>query len=181
MKQQLLTEQQVQDAFLSHPSQANFEAVFRHFYTPLCSYACKYVGEPLLAEEVVSDVLMKVWQKREELAIQTSLKSFLFASTRNRAIDYLRKYQKAHLHRHEIEPQHAVDTICPERQVIASEMHATLQQAINNLPPQGKNIFQMSRDEGLKYREIAEKLDLSIKTVETHMRRSLIALRAAVA
>lgn len=163
----------------SHDRKA-FEQLFHRHYDSLRAYAYRIVGSDELAEEVVCDVMVKLWSKRHSLTLYSTLKAYLLRATRNQAIDYLRR-QAQLPYTYEaggIDQDHVPS---PEEEIIFSETRGRLHEAIAALPPQGQHIFRLSRDEGLKYREIAEQLNISIKTVETHMRRSLIFLRREMA
>jgi RNA polymerase sigma-70 factor, ECF subfamily len=158
-------------------SQKAFDALFQNYYEPLCRFACSLLDSAELAEEVVADVFIKIWKNKENLHIQTSLKAYLMASVRNRSIDYLRKQV-----RHQTESDDGIKDLAandnsPEDYTITSELEQIIESAIDQLPPQGRIIFRMSRDQGLKYHEIADRMQISIKTVETHMVRSLKFLR----
>ncbi len=158
-------------------SQKAFDALFKEQYQPLCRFAYSLLDSVELAEEVVADVFIKIWKNKENLQIQTSLKAYLMASVRNRSIDYLRKQL-----RHQTESDEGVKDLAtnyssPEEQAISAELEQIIESAIDQLPPQGRIIFRMSRDQGLRYQEIADQMQISIKTVETHMVRSLKTLR----
>ncbi len=154
-----------------------FEHLFNRFYPLLCQQVYSIVSCEHRAEEIVSDVFMKMWNNRHRLHIRSSLKAYLFTAVRNQAIDYLRKQAKHRKIDGELNRAVEAPYGSPEEEVIFEEVHSIVESAIDSLPPQGRHIFRLSRDEGLKYREIACQLNISIKTVETHMRRSLIFLR----
>ena len=162
-------------------SYKDFETIYKHYYEFLCHYAWKFVNEKELAEEVVSEVFYKLWKNKEKINVKTSFRSYIFIAVRNQAFDYLRKVKKINY----IEDTEALksgmtDRHSPLEEVIFKEIYINLEKAIENLPHQCRMIFRMSRDEGLRYREIAEQLDISIKTVETQMGRALKKLRKVV-
>jgi RNA polymerase sigma-70 factor (ECF subfamily) len=154
-----------------------FGYLFRQYYKPLCRQACHIVSCTYRSEEIVSDVLLKLWNNRRQLAINTSLNAYLFAAVRNQAIDYLRHQARHRRLVANIDTAMESGDGSPEDAIIFSEVNRMVERAIDALPPRGRHIFRLSRDRGLKYKEIAELLNISIKTVETHMRRSLIFLR----
>lgn len=148
-----------------------YEEVFRKYYQSLCLFALKYVRGPDEAEEIVQEMFVKIWQKKESLAVTTSLKSYLYQAVRNACLNHLKhinvklEYQKR-----------AIDTSSTANAgdtLVALELEARITETLNKLPPERKKIFLMSRNEGLKYREIAEKLNISIKTVENQMSKAL--------
>lgn len=155
----------------------NFEQLFHHYYEPLCRFAFSLVDSVEMAEEIVSDVFVKIWKKQENLAIKTSLRAYLFTSVRNQSIDYLRKAVRQRTQPAEICSSFPSNYDSPEERTISSELEVFIEAAIDALPPQGRKIFRLSRDNGMKYHEIADHLHISIKTVETHMGRSLKYLR----
>jgi RNA polymerase sigma-70 factor (ECF subfamily) len=154
-----------------------FQELFRIFYKPLCRYCRKFVNTMDVAEEVVGDVFYAIWKNRARYEIQTSAISYLFTATRNRAYDHLRKLQRDRSV--ELERAAHITTTEPSCQdtLEANEIQSHLQEAINLLPTSCRKIFQMSRDLGMKYQEIADALGLSIKTVETQMGRALKQIR----
>jgi RNA polymerase sigma-70 factor (ECF subfamily) len=158
-------------------SQKAFDALFREQYQPLCRFAYSLLDSVELAEEVVADVFIKIWKHKENLQIQTSLKAYLMASVRNRSIDYLRKQLRHQTESDEEIKELAANYSSPEEHTISAELEQIIESAIDQLPPQGRIIFRMSRDQGLRYQEIADQMQISIKTVETHMVRSLKTLR----
>jgi len=158
-------------------TEQNFEQLFHQYYEPLCRFALSLVDSIEMAEEVVSDVFVKIWKNQENLAIKTSLRAYLFISVRNQSIDYLRKAVRQRTQPAEICSSFPSNYDSPEERTISSELEVFIEAAIDALPPQGRKIFRLSRDNGMKYHEIAAYLHISIKTVETHMGRSLKFLR----
>lgn len=154
-----------------------YKKLFYSFYPVLCEKAASIVSCQQKAEEIVSDVFIKIWLNRDQLTIKSSLPAYLHMAVRNQSIDYLRRWAKRRMINGELPPDSDSGYSSPEEYLIFSETNQEVQDAIEALPPRGRHIFKLSRDEGLKYQEIADKLNISIKTVETHMRRSLIFLR----
>lgn len=148
-----------------------YEEVFRKYYQSLCLFALKYVKDPDEAEEIVQEMFVRIWQKKESLAVTTSLKSYLYQAVRNACLNHLKhnnvklEYQKRAIDA--TSAANAGDTL------VALELEARITETLNKLPPERKKIFLMSRNEGLKYREISEKLNISIKTVENQMSKAL--------
>ena len=155
-----------------------FESVFHEYYVPLCIHARRYVVEPAIAEEVVQDMFFKMWERREGLVINTSLNSYLYKAVTNHSLNFLR-YDK-HLKKYQEFVGFQTDNSQSEsaHEVL---MHSDLQRKLNKLvlqmPERRRMIFEMSRFEGLKYAEIADKLKISIKTVEGQMSKALEFMR----
>ncbi len=153
----------------------SFEKLFRQYFPGLCAYAYKFTGDVDSAEEVVQNVFIQLWEKRTELNIQTSFKSYLFRAVHNRCLNLKRNeaVRVKHHQQHQDEREES-EFFDP---AIASDIKQRLYEAIGKLPPQRARIFRMSRFEALSYREIAEKLELSPKTVEAQMGKALKQLR----
>jgi len=156
-----------------------FEQVFRESYRPLAAYAFRFVRELPTAENIVQDVFLKLWQNRHQLVITTSLVHYLFRSVRNHCLNHLDKnkvrseYLRMQLNRTEDEEDFSA--FYPEIGLLEK-----IETAILALPAKRQEIFRMAREEGLKYREIADQLNLSVKTVETQMTLALKQLRDAL-
>lgn len=155
--------------------ESGFETIFRQFFPGLCAYANRFTSDMDAAEEVVQTVFIHLWEKRTELNIQTSLKSYLFRAVHNRCLNLKRndavRVRHHQLHQDSREQSEFFDP------AIVSDVQQRMYEAIGKLPPQRARIFRMSRFEALSYREIAEKLGLSVKTVEAQMGKALKQLR----
>ncbi len=153
-----------------------FEELFLTYYSPLVEYAYQYVDEDD-AQELVQDLMMYIWEERKRLMITTSLKSYLFVSVKNRCLNAIRnqKYRqrvKAKLYDYLSENQ--LDD--PDFYMV-NELGEKINQAISELPANYRTTFEMSRLEELSNAQIASVLDISIKTVEYRISRSLKILR----
>ncbi len=152
-----------------------FEKVFKEYYEYLCIQAFTILKDKSEAEEIVQDTFVKIWNKREDISINTSLKSYLIQSIKNTCFNQIkheqvkRNYQAEYLH-----TTKDGDTQDP---VITGELEQNIQKAIDQLPKERKKIFLMSRHRGLKYQEIADELNISVKTVENQMGKALKYLR----
>lgn len=157
-----------------------YELVFRRYYISLCGFATRFVQQPEVAEEIVQNVFLKLWEKRNHIRIETSLKSYLFRAVFNGCNNHLthikvrNKYisltQDA-ISKNEFHADPVIDSL------VFKELDENITKAIENLPTECKKIFKMSRFEGLKYAEIANQLGISVKTVETQISRALSRLR----
>lgn len=156
---------------------AAFEELFRSCFTPLCSFAQKYVGDIDEAKDIVHNVFINLWDKREEVDLNTSLKSYLFQGVYNRSMNYIRDHKK--LVKFDT-PQSEAELgqyLESKDHLESEEAEGRINRALDELPDKCREIFLMNRFDGLKYREIAKKLNISIKTVETQMSRALKTLR----
>lgn len=152
-----------------------FDRLFLALYEPLCRYAFSFLNDWEETEEVVQNVFLKLWESRSTLAIHTSLKSYLFTATHNACINQIQHYKVRQKYLDYVLAQE-LQSDTSDR-VIADELHALIEKSISDLPEQRQLIFKMSRYEGLKYKEIAEQLNISVKTVEAQMGKALSTLR----
>ncbi|XCF06887.1 RNA polymerase sigma-70 factor [Tamlana crocina] len=150
-------------------NQRALEQLFQKYYFNLCLYAKKYVVSADLAEEVVADVFFKIWQNRKTLQINTSLKSYLFVATKNLSINVVNKAKSDYLKQEIPEISADFSHLNTDESLHYNEVKIQIDQIIEELPPQRKIIFKLNRIDGLKYKEIAEKLGISVSTVQKQM------------
>ena len=154
-----------------------FENIFRKYYEALCNYASKYTKDLSVAEEVVQELFYKLWEKRNKLNINVSLKSYLYRSVYNGCLQYLNhrtieiKYENFYKKQNKEYNNNASEAIRMQ------ELNEIITSTLNSLPERCRKIFLLNRYEGLKYREIADKLSLSVKTIEANMGKALKLLR----
>ena len=150
--------------------------LFTQYFDSLCHFANSYLHDAMLSEEVVSDVFFNLWVRRKTLTINGSIKPYLFKATRNQAISYLRRPAFAHEPLEEdIRQDRALE---PDALLIHQEEQRHWQNLVDHLPTRCKLVFTLHREEDFTYREIAELLNLSEKTVENQMGKALKTLRA---
>ncbi|GAB4025344.1 RNA polymerase sigma-70 factor [Spirosoma gilvum] len=171
-----LTEQDVIEAIRTG-SERDFEAVFRQHYASLCRYACQLLTDPDEAEEEVQAMFLAIWEKREGLLITVSLKSYLYRSVHNRCLNRLKHVAVRDEHREYIHHIGEESAESPAQRMIGDELAHQIQRAIQKLPEQCRLVFTLSRFEELRYGEIAERLGISIKTVENQIGKALRILR----
>lgn len=173
-----VVDQNIFEAIRNDDRQA-FERLFREYYRPLTAYAFRFVRDLPNAENIVQDVFLKLWQNRREIVITTSLEHYLFRSIRNHSLNQL---DKAKVRSGYLKMQMETDSIHEDYTPFFPEpgLLDKIESAISALPEKRQEIFRMAREEGLKYREIADKLNLSIKTVEAQMTLALKQLREAL-
>lgn len=153
-----------------------FQALFKKYYSAMCSFARQFLFDSEMAEETVQEIFVKIWEKREQLNIETSVKHYLFRSVRNHCLNLLQheKIKKQYANKI-LEANHA--EIDPEQYFIEVDLLKRIERSIDSLPPKRKEIFRLSREQGMKYKEIADTLNISIKTVEAQMGLALKHLR----
>ncbi len=158
-----------------------FEKIFREYFKSLHAYAYTFMKDDEQAEEIVQNVFCRIWEKREQLNPDGSIKAYLYRAVHNESVNYL-KHQKTRtafrVHYNNSEEQTGGEA---SEKIMVAELDGYIQQALNELPQQCRIIFQMSRFENLKYREIADQLNLSVKTVENQMGKALKVLRTKLA
>jgi RNA polymerase sigma-70 factor, ECF subfamily len=161
--------------------EAVFDTVFRNLYAPLVRYATSLAdGNTDAAEDMVQQVFSKLWMNRGALSVQHSLKAYLYRMVHNLALNQLRG-QKTHNRYTEHQTRAMAQHATPAPDQMADDLQEQFGRALEVLPPQCRQVFELSRFQELKYREIAEHLDISIKTVETQMGKALKILRQELA
>jgi RNA polymerase sigma-70 factor (family 1) len=158
-----------------------YRELFFLFYKPLNQFASSFVRSAEMSEEIVSDVFIRLWEKRKQLEEIQNLKVYLYISTKNNSLKYLLRQQKQvaiTIDELSVEIQSIYDN--PEQLMITEEMRQRIQKAIDQLPPRCKIIYKLIREDGLKYKEVAEILDISIKTIDNQLAIALKKISAAI-
>jgi len=162
---------------LRNGEEAAYEVLFSEFYKVLTLFANKYLKDIEAAKELVQDLFVHLYERRENLDINSSLKSYLFRSTHNRCINYINSQKIRNKYAEHVNlTSDSLDNSL-EQQVSSAELEHAIYKAIGNLPPKCRSIFKMNRFEGLSNTEIADKLNLSKRTVETQISKALKILR----
>lgn len=154
-----------------------FQSVFSDCYSPLCNYALTFVKSTETSEDIVQEVFARIWENRRDLLMEESIRFYLFTAVRNNCITHLRKEKQTGLvewnDRDVVEEE-----ILPVKETGPSrDYELVLQEGIDRLPPKCREIFTLSRLSNLKYKEIAETLGISIKTVENQLGKALKIMR----
>jgi RNA polymerase sigma-70 factor (ECF subfamily) len=159
----------------------SFETMFHRFYPVLCAYAARILKKEEIAEEVVQDVFYNIWKNREELGIMVNLSAYLYRAVYNNSMFYLRKTKKEI----PLDEKWGISQPDPDKDVSeilnAEEINKIIEKTLKDLPVRTREIFTLNRFEGLKYKEIAAKLSISVKTVEASMGKALKAFRNSLA
>jgi len=154
-----------------------YETVFRKYYQALCNYACGILKDIDDAEEVVQSIFLKLWEQREVIEINVSLKSYLYRAVHNTCMNRLKHLKIQDSYRQYV-GKYLEDTFDSATDMMSkNELENRISQALEKLPEQCRIIFKMSRFEELKYQEIADKLGLSIKTIENQIGKALRIMR----
>lgn len=173
-----MNEDNVRDLYIRLKSgdENSLNSLFKRFYSPLCLYAFQFLHNKAASEEIVQDLFVKIWEIKESLNIQFSLKSYLFNSVKNKCLNYIEheKIKNKYTQKVLSEPDYEVN---PDDFFIEPDLLLRIEKSINSLPPKRGEIFRLSREKGLKYKEIALELGISVKTVEAQMGLAIKQLR----
>jgi RNA polymerase sigma-70 factor (ECF subfamily) len=155
----------------------DFEHIFRTQFPVLCNVAFNIIKNQKAAEDIVQDIFLRLWKNKDKLEAIDNYRAYLYRSTTNACIDHLKQNkQKVSLSVQHVGSSAASDHILAEK-----DLQQSIEKALDLLPPKYRAIFVLSRHEGMKYREIAEYLEISVKTVENQMGIALCKLRDALA
>ncbi|GAB4020101.1 RNA polymerase sigma-70 factor [Spirosoma koreense] len=159
---------------------AGISLLFRLYYSVLCSHAVRFVSSKEVAEDIVSDIFYEFHSQLRFLTITSSYRAYLFTTVRNRAFDYLRAEmrQSTTLENAEFIPAHGAQN--PDSMTQYEELYHDVEKAINAMPLKRQQIYILHRFEGKKYQEIADELNVSPRTVETHVYQAIHQLRNAL-
>lgn len=162
---------------------AAFKKLFEEYYPKLYWFVNRYVMSEENADDIVKELFIELWQRKDRFVIQSSLNAYLYASARNRAFNYLRSKQsrEKYLTIRSIEDEELTiiksPTKNPSEVLEIKELIEAVQKAIELLPGRTKLVFTLHRDDGLSYSEIAQVMEISVKTVENQMARAFRILR----
>ena len=164
--------------------QKAYNTLYKEYYVALCFYARRFTGDKETAEEVVQATIFKLWEKREEIEIQSSLKAYLFRMVQNNSLNHLKQLQivnqfaKEYTEKLKFAQDYYIITQEDGQSLyIVHELEKEVNEAINQLPEQCRDIFVMSRFQGLKNQEIADKKGVTINTVQKQISIALQKLR----
>lgn len=161
-----------------------FKRLFDTYFDRLYRYASRYLRSAEEAKDLVHDVFLQMWRHRRRIGLERDLRTYLYASTRNLALDRLkrRKVEDRFRERREgaIADEGAAESADTESEIEARELAATIQKAIDALPPRQREVLRLRWQEHMSYEEIARTLEISPKTVAIHLSRGLQHLRLAL-
>lgn len=155
----------------------DIEKLFKENYKRLCNVVYRIINDWDAAEDVVQEMFVKIWKKRDELKVESTARGYLYRSASNAALNYLENNRRFRLNEEISEKNTSALIIDENSRLEERELQAKIDEALDRLPPKCKTIFILSRFEGMKYQEIADHLNLSLKTVENQMGIALKKLR----
>jgi len=151
--------------------QAAFQHIYTGFYKRLYQFALAIVKTRETAEEIVEDVFVRIWQKRQDISSIRNLRVYLYTATKNASLNYLSRKARAsvtepfdHIH-----VELSETALTPEQILITTEIYQKILRTVEALPPRCKMIFKLVREDGLQYKEIAEILNISVNTIDAQM------------
>jgi RNA polymerase sigma-70 factor (ECF subfamily) len=157
-----------------------FEELYYALFNKLIKFSIYYVNHRETAEEIVSEIFVKCWNNRKELGHVQYPESYLFIAVKNQSLKHRKKasnMQMVEIEEHEFR---MVDYADPSKKIERKELHRQLDQAIETLPEQARVVFRLIKENGMKYKEVAEILDISPRTVQTQLFRAIAKLRSAL-
>jgi len=156
--------------------ESTFESVYKHFLKPLHSYAITILRDEEAAKGTVQNIFLKLWERKHTLNFNGSIKAYLYSAVYHECLNYIR-HEKVKLNHQDHLVYTMKNTEEQDKGIEFSDLKDKLQQVLNNLPEKCRTVFQLSRFEELKYREIADQMGISVKTVEAQMGKALKILR----
>lgn len=167
-------------ASLKKGDQMALQKIFNHYYKYLVVTGYNITSDNEKAKDLVQDVFFELWKKREQLTIQSSLKSYLRRAVVNRSLNYIKTQKRFSFGDENFDAQTPDKAISAQRLMEADDLKSAINVAIDSLPEKCKAIFMLSRFEGLSHKEIAAQLNISTKTIENQITKALKIVRAAV-
>lgn len=182
-KNDIITDNNVM-IYLKEGNEYAFRFVFDKYYDFLCMIADSYLRDEYISETIVGDIIYNLWEIRDNIDIKYSLRSYLVRSVKNRCINYLQQeYIQREISINQYEDKAAIEELFfienkhPLENLLEQELENKINSVINELPPECRAVFKMSRFDGMKYEEIASELHISVNTVKYHMKNALGKLR----
>jgi len=148
-----------------------FKQIYYHFYKKLYLFSLALVKTKEAAEEITEDVFIKIWQQKEHISVIRNLRVYLYIATKNTSLNYLSKKAKDNLTQpfDNINVDLFKSSTTPEELMITAEMYRKIQQQVEALPLRCKMIFKLIREDGLKYKEVSDILNISVNTIDVQM------------
>jgi len=151
-----------------------FKDLYALFFPRLFNFAVLYVHKKEIAEEIVNDVMVKIWNKRQTITDIQNLETYLFVAVRNHSCNYLSSYSSYHIAIEQEGTQAKVINLNdPQKELEWKEISFQLDRTISKLPDQCRTVFKLIREDGFRYKQVAEILNISPRTVETQLSRAI--------
>ena len=182
-KNDIITDNNVM-IYLREGNEYAFRFIFDKYYDFLCMVADSYLRDEYISETIVGDIIYNLWEIKDNIDIKYSLRSYLVRSVKNRCINYLQQeYIQREISINQYEDKAAIEELFfienkhPLESLLEQELENKINSIINELSPECRAVFKMSRFDGMKYEEIASELNISVNTVKYHMKNALEKLR----
>lgn len=160
----------------------SFNVFFRHYHSRLIRFAILFVPNFDAAEDIVSNALVKILKNREKAFLMDQFEGYLFTCVKNEALNYLKREKRVHFFRIEEDDDFVSgEYVSPLEKLIDNELREHITKAIESLSPKRRMVYKLIKDEGLKYKQVAELMDISERTVEVHLKLALKDVRHAIA
>lgn len=156
---------------------AAFDQIYRKYWSELFDVAYKRVQSTEKVEEIIQDLFVELWEKREQIEIRESVEAYLFGALKFRVLNHLRHEKMRASHLQVIREQAVMTTNNLEEEIYMNDLESAYKNQVNNLPEKCRAAFELSRQEQLSFKEIALRLDVSVNTVEKHVGKALRLLR----
>ena len=156
--------------------QSRFEELFKSHFQPLCRFANQYIQDEDSAQDICQKVFIQLWHKRQDIDPKQSIVSYLFTAVKNRCLNHIRDHKKYRSKVLDLDLAEEEWTFQEDR-FVEEELKTKIAEALAALPEKCRKVFEMSRYQALTYKEIAEELEISQKTVEAHMSKAIKSLR----
>ena len=157
-----------------------FAQLFHKWRDRLFFFILKLTGSPEIAEDVLQDVFTQIWQNRSSAATIENFQAYLYKAARNRISSSMRRISLETLILTELQKNSTASEDSPEQIVFRKELHEKIQLALRKLPPQQRQVYRMTREDGLKQHTIASLLNISVSTVKNHMTQALRTLKQEI-
>lgn len=180
MSEPVVDIKELQGAVALHRDMKAYQQLYKHFYQPLILFATAMVTSKEVAEELYSDLLLKLWTMDERLATIDNLKVYLYRSIKNASLNYLEQQNRRPVVSLEVQPVEKPQAAFMGDEVLKKEFQVRLQKAIAALPPKGRMVYLLIKEEGMSYKQVAEILSISPNTVEGHMTTALRRITASL-
>ena len=156
-----------------------FRQIFDALFSNLTKFSFSFVHSKEAATEIVDELFVQLWVKRDDIMKINDLRVYLYTATKNASLNYIsKKAKQIELEPYENLQVQMTDVVSPEQIMITKEILQKIKEAIDSLPPRCKLIFKFVREDGLSYSEVAEILGLSIKTIDSQMVIAVARIRA---